>query len=128
MGELSKAIVSRIFDMFLADISSGGQKFTNRIVNKIKLSKWKKELKSWIEDYLGRHDGTILTEGRFAHYVKYHKPIEEIYKFACSTELSSSNDSFINSLLTRTKETIEGSIDVNDELEIKYLYREILFK
>lgn len=128
MGELSKAIVSKIFDLFLSDISSGGQKFAKKIVSRIKLSKWKKELKSWIKEYLDRHDGTVLTEGRFAHYVKYHKPIEEIYRFACSTELSNSNDSFISGLLERTKETIEGGLNVNDELEIKHLYKEILVK
>ena len=41
----------------------------------------KKELEKWIQEYADKNDGTIVTSGAFANFVRYQKPIEKILAY-----------------------------------------------
>lgn len=126
MDIAGSVIVPILINLFSSDLYSGKQNIIRKIQNHIKKSKIKTRLEKWCSSYLYEHDGTILSEGRFLDYIKYYKPIQDLYSFAVNPNPSESDDAYVLNLVKKTKDTISKGLDVSAEREVKQFYKSLL--
>lgn len=96
-----KSIVINIISSFMTDDCVS-------FFEKRRFKKYKRELEKWIQEYAEKNDGTIVTSGAFANFLRYQKPIEKIlahiyepYNQALTKEM------FLNSLCYLMKAYME---------------------
>ena len=66
MGSIILNIIINVISSEIFDYKPG-------IIQKIRFSKFKKRLHSFINEFFEKNDGTVITTGRFAHFFEnYH--------------------------------------------------------
>lgn len=82
---------------------------------KRRFKKYKKELEKWIQEYVDKNDGTIVTSGAFVNFVRYQKPVEKILAYIYeSYNQTLTEEMFLDSLCYLMKAYME-----TDGLKIK---------
>jgi len=73
-----------------------------------RFKKYKKELEKWIQEYVDKNDGTIVTSGAFANFVMYQKPVEKILAYIYeSYNQTLTEEMFLDSLCNLMKACME---------------------
>ena len=75
----------------------------------------KNKVVKWCEKFFKEHDGSVLTESRFLTFLSNYKVIEEIFSYTQESINRVSEDTFISSLVRKTKNGIKGRISPCDE-------------
>ena len=75
-----KKVAEEISNLAFDYISSCLQENAHNVFTKIRLYHMKKRIKKWCDDFLIKHDGTVLTEGRFIRFLSTYRVFEEILK------------------------------------------------
>lgn len=73
-----------------------------------RFKKYKKELEKWIQEYVDKNDGTIVTSGAFANFIRYQKPVEKILAYIYeSYNQTLTEEMFLDSLCNLMKACME---------------------
>lgn len=121
-----KKVAEEISNLAFDYISSCLQENAHNVFTKIRLYHMKKRIKKWCDDFLIKHDGTVLTEGRFIRFLSTYRVFEEILTYSNANISDLSEDEFIKGLLKKTKTGISGKLSPTDEMLIKEFYEKLL--
>lgn len=100
--ERIESIIINIISSFIMD---AGVSFAE----KIRFRKYKIELQKWIQEYVNKNDGTIVTTGEFFQFVKSQQPIEKILGYIYEPyQQTLSEEAFISSLCSLLKLYLES--------------------
>lgn len=111
-----KKVAEEISNLAFDYISSCLQENAHNVFTKIRLYHMKKRIKKWCDDFLIKHDGTVLTEGRFIRFLSTYRVFEEILTYSNANISDLSEDEFIKGLLKKTKTGISGKLSPTDEM------------
>lgn len=124
---LAKSFAENVVAPLILDqISNGLENRKLSLREKYTIYRIKKDINKWTIEYCKQHDGTILTEGRFASLLEEYHIIERIFTYSQTANVEMSEEDFINDLIMRSKRGISGRLSVLDESEMKNFYVEVL--
>lgn len=99
-----------------------------KLISKRRLFILKNKVVKWCEKFFKEHDGSVLTESRFLTFLSNYKVIEEIFSYTQESINRVSEETFISSLVRKTKNGIKGRISPCDESVIREFYKNLLSK
>lgn len=126
---VSSIIVSTISNILINVVSTDISDSKVNLIERFRLYRFRREVKKWLEKFCLENDGSILTNGQFVKYLRYHKPVEKIndYILGRGSDLAGENE-YIGSLVRDTKDILGNeniNISITDEIIIKELYKKI---
>lgn len=125
-------IASTLLSILINVISSNISNSKTGIVERYRFFRFKKITKKWVVDFCTKHDGTILTSGKFETYLTYQHPINKIFEYVLNSDRDGLGDATFRKQITeKTKEFLLNeycSISVQDEVIIKELYEKIYWQ
>lgn len=84
-----------------------------QLVDRHQVNDFLDETAEWSIDYINSHDGTILTTNRFATFLEYEHPIENMLGFLIGSTNTPSKRAFINSQIDLFKNSGKDDVPLN---------------
>lgn len=122
MGSIILNIIINVISSEIFDYKPG-------IIQKIRFSKFKKRLHSFINEFFEKNDGTVITTGRFAHFFENYHVTQSALDVVLDTDNKVVGEKeYVEDLLSKFKDSHiepEDKLKLNDERILKEFFSEI---
>ena len=122
MGSIILNIIINVISSEIFDYKPG-------IIQKIRFSKFKKRLHSFINEFFEKNDGTVITTGRFAHFFENYHVTQSALDVVLDTDNKVVGEKeYVEDLLSKFKDSHiepEDKLKLNEERILKEFFSEI---
>lgn len=97
--------ITKLIDFAVSELLSELLSTTKTsFVKRIRANLLKKELHTWMCQFVNSHDGSILTTDAFAKYLAYHKPLDKIFDAVIGYNPLGTKESLLENIVTNFKQ------------------------
>ena len=123
MGSIILNIIINVISSEIFDYKPG-------IIQKIRFSKFKKRLHSFINEFFEKNDGTVITTGRFAYFFENYHVTQSALDVVLDTDNKVVGEKeYVEDVLSKFKDSHiepEDKLKLNDERILKEFFSEII--